>query len=167
MNRFLPQVLFGCLSVQVYLTIRSFNFFNIHHHSLKPKAFPNQDRERGGREETEGGSGAQKKKKKNVVIHNLTKHWCSKSTAEEKKMRDTYKHRNKQSARLAVLTANNKINKTCREKVNGCQDRQEDVPYHTTAREANTLKEWHAWIPSRFFTGRSPVFKSSVRLLRS
>lgn len=81
------------------------------------------------------------KKKKNVVIHNLTKHWCSKSTAEEKKMRDTYKHRNKQSARLAVLTANNKINKTCREKVNGCQDRQEDVPYHTTAREANTLKE--------------------------
>lgn len=85
--------------------------------------------------------GTEKKKKKNVVIHNLTKHWCSKSTAEEKKMRDTYKHRNKQSARLAVLTANNKINKTCREKVNGCQDRQEDVPYHTTAREANTLKE--------------------------
>lgn len=85
--------------------------------------------------------GHRKKKKQNVVIHNLTKHWCSKSTAEEKKMRDTYKHRNKQSARLAVLTANNKINKTCREKVNGCQDRQEDVPYHTTAREANTLKE--------------------------
>lgn len=85
--------------------------------------------------------GTEKKNKKNVVIHNLTKHWCSKSTAEEKKMRDTYKHRNKQSARLAVLTANNKINKTCREKVNGCQDRQEDVPYHTTAREANTLKE--------------------------
>lgn len=33
----------------------------------------------------------------------------------EKKMRDMYKHRDKQSARLAVLTANNKINKTCRE----------------------------------------------------
>lgn len=27
---------------------------NIHCHSLKPKAFPNQDRERGGRDGTEG-----------------------------------------------------------------------------------------------------------------
>lgn len=31
-------------------------FVNVHHHSLKPKAFPNQDRERRGRDRTGGGN---------------------------------------------------------------------------------------------------------------
>ena len=61
---FLPQDYLVVFERAVYLTIRSLNFFNIHHHSLKPKAFPNQDRERGVREGTEGRSGAQKNKTK-------------------------------------------------------------------------------------------------------
>ena len=33
-----------------------------------------------------------------------TQNWSSKSTARKRKMRDKYKHGNRQSARLAVLT---------------------------------------------------------------
>lgn len=54
--------------------------------------------------------------KNKVVIYNLTQTRVLQVHIGEKKMRDMYKHRNKQSARLAVLTANGEINETCREK---------------------------------------------------
>lgn len=41
--------------------LASILFFHIHHHSLKPKAFPNQDRGRRGRDRTEGGITAKHK----------------------------------------------------------------------------------------------------------
>lgn len=105
------QIIFWLSELVVYLTVGSFSFLNIHHHSLKPKAFPNQDRGRGGREGTEGGSGAQKKKCGDIQSNARL---VLRIHRGEKKMRDMYKHRNKQSARLAVPKANNKI-KTCRE----------------------------------------------------
>lgn len=112
----------GYLNRLCYRTIGSFNFLD---HSLKPKAFPNQDRERGRRDGTEGGSGAQTKKTKKRGDTQSNTTLVLQVHSGEKKMRDKYKHGNKQSARLAVLTANNKIN--LQRKMDGCKDRQEDV----------------------------------------
>ncbi|KAF3852582.1 hypothetical protein F7725_005937 [Dissostichus mawsoni] len=69
--------------------------------------------------------------------NNLTQNWSSKSTARQRKMRDKYKHRNRQSARLAVLTVKKEIKENLQRK--WCKDRQEDV--QRTAQEAKTLKE--------------------------
>lgn len=65
------------------------NFLNKHHHSLKPKVFPNQDRERGGREGTEGGSGAHKKKTRGDTQSNTPK--VLQVHNREKKLSNVYK----------------------------------------------------------------------------
>jgi len=69
--------------------------FDSHHHSLKPKAFPNQDGEREGRDGTEGGSGAQKERKKRRGDTQANTTLGLQVHSGEKEMRDKYRHGNK------------------------------------------------------------------------
>lgn len=113
------------------------SFARYHHHSLKPKAFPNQDRERGGGGRTEGGSGAQggngnTKSNRAVVLQSPEHKWQICTNVE------TYIQPDWRGIR-----AYKKLNQTCRE--NGMDANTSSETQDTTAQETTTLKEWHAF----------------------